>query len=85
MTFLLWDLQVRLHRLKLLGVFDRAALPLLSYLQFCISFIERRLLRLCPHAGINIGNQRLLTVSYADDLTVLCTNKAEAASVFSVL
>ena len=50
-----------------------------------ISFIERRLLRLCPHAGLHIGTYRLLTVIYADDLTVLCTNKEEASSVFSTL
>ena len=50
-----------------------------------ISFLERRLLRCCPHAGINIGTHRLLTVSYADDLTVLCKTKTEALQVFSEL
>jgi hypothetical protein len=46
-------------------------------------FLERRLLRRCAHAGLNIGTHRLLTVSYADDLTVLCKTKTEALKVFS--
>ena len=50
-----------------------------------ISFVERRLLRRCPHAGITMGSHRLLTVSYADDITVLCNTQEEALCVFKEL
>ncbi len=50
-----------------------------------ISFLERRLLRRCPNAGIRIGSSRLLTVSYADDITVCCTSYEESWQVFKEL
>ena len=37
---LLWDLKVQLHLLKLLGEFDRAALPLQSCLQFIFRLLN---------------------------------------------
>ena len=37
---LLWDLKVQLHLLKLLGEFDRAALPLQSCLQFIVNVMQ---------------------------------------------
>jgi hypothetical protein len=36
----LWDLKVQIHLLKLLGEFDRAALPLLSCLQFIFRLLN---------------------------------------------
>ena len=48
-----------------------------------ISFLERRLLRRCSQAGIHVGNHRILSISYADDITLLATTKQEALLLFA--
>lgn len=48
-----------------------------------VSFVERRILRRCPTAGIHIGDHRLLCVSYADDFTILGTSISEIHQVFT--
>lgn len=48
-----------------------------------ISFLERRLLRKFPEAGIRIGTDRLLCVSYADDISIMCSSLEELELVFT--
>jgi hypothetical protein len=50
-----------------------------------VSFLERRILRKCPTAGIHIGGHRILSVSYADDFTIVCTSFEDIEMVYTEL
>lgn len=50
-----------------------------------LSFLERYLKHKFPTAGITIGPDRILCVSYADDFTLVCQSVEEAQLVFNAI
>lgn len=50
-----------------------------------ISFIEFRLCRLFPNAGIRLGSSQKLYTNYADDIKLICKNLTELSAIFAEL
>lgn len=47
-----------------------------------ISFLERRLCRLFPEAGILLGGEQKLYTNYADDMKIICKTQDELSLVY---
>ena len=47
-----------------------------------ISFIERRLCCLFPHAGIRLGPNHKLYTNYADDIKLICKSTTELGAIY---
>ena len=59
------------------------ASPLLFAL--LISFIEFRLCRMFPDAGVKIGQSQKLFTNYADDIKLICSSPQELSAIYSEL